>query len=151
MIKNKLILVAGAFLLTLSAVSAQSDPVKGMRMTSENYTGEVFIKPLDRTDKYILTKITFAPGSFNNWHIHPNATQTMLVVEGQGYYQEEGKPRQLLRVGESVTTPANVKHWNGSTPTDSITVVSVSEITDDVHILWKGKVSEKVFNTRELE
>lgn len=151
MIKNKLILVVGAFLLIVSTASAQTDPVKGMKMNSENYTGDVYIKPLDRTDKHILTKITFAPGSFNDWHIHPNATQTMLVVEGQGYYQEEGKPRQLLRAGESVTTPPNVKHWNGSTPTDSVTVVSVSEITGDTHILWKGKVSEEAFNAPEFE
>lgn len=118
-------------------------------MTSENYVGEVYIKPLERTDTYILTKITFAPGSYNDWHIHPNASQTTYVVEGQGYYQEEGKPRQLLRAGESVTTPANVKHWNGSTPDDPVTVVTVSEITTDAHISWLGKVSKEVFEAPE--
>lgn len=147
--KNKIIIAVVTLLLTITAAMAQTDSLKGNKMTSENYIGEVYIKPLERTDKYMTTKITFAPGSYNNWHIHPNVVQTILVVEGQGYYQEEGKPRQLLRKGESVTTPANVKHWNGSTPAGAVTVLTVSEIADDSHISWMGKVSPDVFNAPE--
>lgn len=149
MFKNKIILAAGSLLLTLTAVTAQTDSLKGTKMTSENYVGEVYVKPLEKTDKYMITKITFAPGSLNDWHIHPNASQTILVVEGQGYYQEEGKSRQLLRVGESAIIPANVKHWNGSTPTDSVVIVTVSEIVQDKHISWQGKVSKKLFYATE--
>lgn len=147
--KNKIIIAVVTFLFTVTAATAQTDSLKGMKMTSENYVGEVYIKPLERTDKNMTTKITFAPGSYNDWHIHPNASQTTLVVEGQGYYQEEGKPRQLLRTGESVTTPANVKHWNGSTPVGAVTVITVSEIADNSHITWLGKVSPDVFNAAE--
>lgn len=147
--KNKTIIAVVTFLVTVTAATAQTDSLKGNKMTSENYVGEVYIKPLERTDKYMTTKITFAAGSYNDWHIHPNAAQTTLVVEGQGYYQEEGKPRQLLRTGESVTTPANVKHWNGSTPEESATVITVSEIADDSHISWLGKLSPDVFNAPE--
>lgn len=146
---NKITLAVGALLLTATAASAQTDSLKGTKMTSEHYVGEVYIKPLDRTGTYMTTKITFAPGSLNDWHIHPDAAQTMLVVEGQGYYQEEGKPRQLLRMGESVTTPANVKHWNGSTPTDPVTVITVSQIAGESHITWEGKVLDEIFNAPE--
>lgn len=146
---NKIFLIFGAFLLTVSTVSPQTGSLKGIKMTPDNYVGEVYVKPLEKTDTYMTTRITFGPGSLNDWHIHSNAMQMMLVVEGKGYYQEEGKPRQLLRAGDSVSTPANVKHWNGSTPTDSVTVITVSEIADNPHVSWQGRVSEDIFNAPE--
>lgn len=36
--------------------------------------------------------VTFEPGCRNNWHIHHNGFQILLVTGGEGWYQEEGKP-----------------------------------------------------------
>ena len=62
-----------------------------------------------------LSVILIIPGmsvltkTLNEWHIHPDANQLMYVVSGQGYYQEEGKPVRLIKAGDYVMTPANVK------------------------------------------
>ena len=40
--------------------------------------------------------------------------QLLICVDGEGWYQEEGKPAQSLSVGDVVTIPANVKHWHGA-------------------------------------
>ena len=38
----------------------------------------------------------------------------LICVDGEGWYQEEGKKPQSLKVGDVVTIPANVKHWHGT-------------------------------------
>ena len=40
--------------------------------------------------------------------------QLLICVDGEGWYQEEGKPAQSLSIGDVVTIPANVKHWHGA-------------------------------------
>lgn len=53
----------------------------------------------------------------NNWHIHHAAKgggQLLLCVDGEGWYQEAGKPARSLKPGDVVTIPAEVKHWHGA-------------------------------------
>ena len=38
----------------------------------------------------------------------------MICVDGEGWYQEEGKPAQALKLGDVVEIPAEVKHWHGA-------------------------------------
>ena len=40
--------------------------------------------------------------------------QVLICVEGEGWYQEEGKPAQNLKPGDIVEIPANIKHWHGA-------------------------------------
>ncbi|CAM4251247.1 Cupin domain-containing protein [Paenibacillus typhae] len=54
--------------------------------------------------------VTFEPGCRNNWHIHRNGYQLLLVTGGEGWYQEEGQPAQLLKAGDVVVTHDGVKH-----------------------------------------
>ena len=37
-------------------------------------------------------------------------------MAGRGYYQEAGKPAQLLVPGDVVNIPPEVKHWHGAAP-----------------------------------
>ena len=50
-----------------------------------------------------VSNVTFEPGCRNNWHIHHNGYQILLVTSGEGWYQEAGKPAQLLHPGDVVT------------------------------------------------
>ena len=38
----------------------------------------------------------------------------MKCVDGEGWYQEDGKDAQSLKPGTVVTIPAGVKHWHGA-------------------------------------
>ena len=57
--------------------------------------------------------VTFAPGVRNNWHIH-KAGQILMVTDGTGWHQEEGKKAVPLKKGSIVKIPAEVKHWHGA-------------------------------------
>lgn len=58
--------------------------------------------------------VTFEPGCRNNWHIHRDGYQILLVTGGEGWYQEEGKPAQALKSGDVIVTHDGVKHWHGA-------------------------------------
>ncbi|MGN0445767.1 MAG: cupin domain-containing protein [Acutalibacteraceae bacterium] len=90
----------------------------GDRLPEDAFHGEAYLKELIRKDTTYnfpqTNNITFAPGAHSNWHTHGG--MVLLVTGGVGYYQEEGKPAQIIRKGDVVNIPAGVKHWHGATP-----------------------------------
>ena len=59
---------------------------------AEFNTGTVHIAVLSRSERQMTTNFFFEKGSRNSWHYHPGATQVLMVLRGEAYYQEEGKP-----------------------------------------------------------
>lgn len=83
---------------------------------AQYFTGRSFLAPVS-TEQVGIFNVTFEPGCRNNWHIHHAAKgggQLLLCVDGEGWYQEEGKPARSLKPGDVVTIPAEVKHWHGA-------------------------------------
>ncbi len=81
------------------------------------FIGNSYLNPLAKTDNIFIANVTFEPGCRNNWHIHKaskNGGQILICVDGEGWYQEEGKEAQSIKKGDVVTIPANVKHWHGA-------------------------------------
>ena len=83
------------------------------------FIGQSYLKPLTDLNKtsLFIANVTFEPGCRNNWHIHHSTKgggQILICVEGEGWYQEEGKETQSLKPGDIVSIPANVKHWHGA-------------------------------------
>ena len=83
------------------------------------FIGNSYLKPLAKSEesKISISNVTFEPRCRNNWHIHhakSGGGQMLICVEGEGWYQEEGKPAQSLKPGDVVIIPANVNHWHGS-------------------------------------
>ena len=77
------------------------------------FVGQSYLKMLT-TEGVVIGNVTFEPGCRNNWHIHHQGGQILLVTGGRGYYQEWGKPARELKPGDIVNIPANVKHWHGA-------------------------------------
>lgn len=82
------------------------------------FIGQSYLKPLtDPKETVFIANVTFEPGCRNNWHIHhadKGGGQLLICVDGEGWYQEEGKPAQSLKPGDVVTIPPEVKHWHGA-------------------------------------
>lgn len=85
---------------------------------AQYFIGQSYLNPVTAPDAYLpIFNVTFEPGCRNNWHIHhadKGGGQVLVCVDGQGWYQEEGKPAQALNPGDVVEIPANVKHWHGA-------------------------------------
>ena len=73
------------------------------------FIGQSYLKPLtDPKETVFIANVTFEPGCRNNWHIHhadKGGGQLLICVDGEGWYQEEGKPAQSLKPGDVVTIP----------------------------------------------
>lgn len=82
------------------------------------FIGNSYLNPLtDSKETLFLANVTFEPGCRNNWHIHhakSGGGQLLVCVDGEGWYQEEGKEAISLKPGIVITIPANVKHWHGA-------------------------------------
>lgn len=88
-----------------------------------------------------IGNVTFAPGARNNWHSH-RVGQVLLVTGGEGWYQEEGEPAQLLKKGDVVNIPPNVKHWHGATKDSWFVHLAMTPGETD----WLEPVEDEWFN-----
>lgn len=80
------------------------------------FMGETFLNSLAQSpDRSVsVGTVDFEPGSRNNWHIHTDGYQILLVTGGEGWYQEFGKSAQSLQAGDVVITDKGIKHWHGA-------------------------------------
>ncbi len=90
----------------------------GMAVNSEAFTGTAYLSPMIPLDDVYnfpqTNNVTFEPGARSGWHTHGG--MIILGTGGTGYYQEEGKPAQIIRKGDVVECPEGVKHWHGAAP-----------------------------------
>ena len=82
------------------------------------FIGNSYLNPLtDPKNTVFVANVTFEPSCRNNWHIHhaeQGGGQILICVDGEGWYQEEGKAPVSLTKGSVVTIPTGVKHWHGA-------------------------------------
>ena len=114
------------------------------------FIGQSYLKPLTGPDDYLaIHNVTFEPGCRNNWHVH-HATagggQVLICVEGEGWYQEEGKPAQSLKPGDIVEIPANVKHWHGAKKDSWFSHLAFGLPGEDCSNEWLEPVTDEVYN-----
>ncbi|MBP3227851.1 MAG: carboxymuconolactone decarboxylase family protein [Bacteroidaceae bacterium] len=80
---------------------------------AQYFIGQSYLAPLDAANGGPVN-VTFEPRCRNNWHVHHDAVQVLVCVNGRGWYQEWGKPAIELKPGITVCVPAEVKHWHGA-------------------------------------
>ena len=145
----KQILYTIALFAALStAAVAQDVPIfpKGEISTTDNHTGTVWLTELNKPDSifnFSLAQATFAPGAKLDWHIHP-AGQYLLITNGVGYYQERGKPIQVVHKGDIIKCLPGVEHWHGASPDGSFTYVATTP-TQKGKTIWLKRVTDEEY------
>jgi quercetin dioxygenase-like cupin family protein len=86
--------------------------------------------------------VTFEPACRNNWHIHRDGYQILLVTGGEGWYQEDGKPAQLLKPGDVIVTHDGVKHWHGATKDSWFQHIAITAGKPE----WLEPVDDETYN-----
>ena len=117
------------------------------------FIGQSYLKTLTDPDDYLpIHNVTFEPGCRNNWHIHhasKGGGQVLVCAEGEGWYQEEGKPAQRLRPGDIVEIPANVKHWHGATANSWFSHLAFGFPGEDTNNEWLDPVGNEQHGAME--
>ena len=113
------------------------------------FIGNSYLNPLAKTENMSISNVTFEPRCRNNWHIH-NATkgggQILICVDGEGWYQEEGKEAQSLKPGDVVVIPANVKHWHGAKANSWFSHLAVEVPGENTSNEWCEPVTDEEYN-----
>lgn len=117
---------------------------------SKYFIENSYLKPLNNPKEcnVFLANVTFEPKCRNNWHIHHSSSgggQILICTEGEGWYQEEGKPAQRLKVGDVVTIPANVKHWHGATEDSWLSHIAVEVPGENTKNEWCQPVADEEY------
>ena len=122
---------------------------KGEKAPADYFTETAWIQllvPNDSTLNCQIGNVVFEPGARNNWHTHP-AGQILIVTDGTGYYQEKGKPVQLLRKGDVVTILPGVVHWHGASTDSAFTHIAVNANTQHGIVDWLERVTDEEYNS----
>ena len=142
--KQKLFLMLLTLAISITVAAQETIFPAQFTAPAEFNTGKVNISVLSRSEHQMTTNFLFRRGSRNSWHYHPNATQVLMILSGEAYYQEEGKPKKLLRKGDVVTTAPNLRHWNGATPWSDCECITVSDIVPgEEHAVQLRKVTDE--------
>lgn len=126
---------------------------KGERITNAYFIGAAWLEmlvPPDSTFNCPIGNVTFEPGARNNWHKHPGG-QILLVTGGKGYYQEAGKPAQVLHAGDIVKIAPNVKHWHGAAPDSWFVHLAISTNPQKGDAEWLEPVTDAEYNKLPVE
>lgn len=75
-----------------------------------------------KTFDVVVSDVIFEPSARNSWHSHPGG-QILIATAGKGYYQEKGKPIQVLKPGDVIAIAPDVN------------IGTVRPPTADLHIL----------------
>lgn len=117
---------------------------KGAGGAKEYFTGTVYANiPVSPTDGYETTlgKVTFSAKARTNWHKHPTG-QILVVTSGVGYYQEKGKPVQIIREGDVIKIPLNVEHWHGAAHESEMVHLAIVPGKPESGTLWLKPVTD---------
>lgn len=127
------------------------DDLPSSKNIGDNFTGNVRVDPAFETkapQRVYGAYVTFEPGARTKWHSHPLG-QTLIVTSGAGLTQEWGKPVQVIRRGDIVLCPPNVKHWHGALPSKAMTHLAIGERADGKSVNWLESVSDEQYQAQE--
>lgn len=105
------------------------------------FIGDSYLNSLISADDNIdvhVANVSFKPDCRNNWHVHHNGYQLLLVTAGEGWYQEFGKPAQKLHPGDAVAIHEGVKYWNGATKDSWFSHIAITKGSSE----WLEEVSD---------
>ncbi len=109
------------------------------------FIGQSYLKPLSN-EQVNISNVTFEPKCRNNWHIHHNGGQILLVVEGRGWYQEWNKEPRELKKGDVVNIAPEVKHWHGAAKDSWFTHIAIAVPAENSSTEWLEEVADKEYN-----
>lgn len=109
------------------------------------FVGQSYLAPIS-DGAFPIFNVTFEPGCRNHWHNHratKGGGQVLICVGGEGYYQEWGKDAVKLQPGDTVTIPANTKHWHGASKDSWFSHLAFEIPGENTSTEWNDPVSEE--------
>ncbi|MUP45965.1 cupin domain-containing protein [Gramella sp. BOM4] len=120
---------------------------KGEKGPDKNFTGNAYNYTMlmpDSTYTTVVGNVYFEPGARSNWHTHPGG-QILVITDGVGYHQIEGKPVETIRKGDVVKCPPETKHWHGASAETGLQQIYIVPNTEKGIVNWMEAVTEEQY------
>ncbi len=95
---------------------------------AEFFDGKAWFGPMDEPDDpegLLALGVLFEPGARTHWHHHPGG-QTLCVVSGGGYVENDTGERITISAGDVVSVPPGEVHWHGANETSYMMHLSLT-------------------------
>jgi quercetin dioxygenase-like cupin family protein len=122
---------------------------KGEPAPDEYFTGNAYPFELVAADSIYTTlagNVYFEPGARSNWHTHPSG-QILIITDGVGYSQIEGQEIKVIKKGDVVKYPPNVRHWHGASPDTGLQQLYIIPNTEKGIVEWMEPVTDEFYNS----
>lgn len=123
---------------------------KGEKGSEEFFTGNAYPTSLVAADSIHTTlagNVYFEPGARSHWHTHPSG-QILIITDGVGYHQIEGQPIEVIKKGDVVKCPPNVKHWHGASPYVGLQQLYFIPNTEKGIVEWMEPVTDEQYSIK---
>ena len=120
---------------------------QGPKAPNTHYIGEAWINAVMQGGgelNYNITKATFRANSTLDWHKH-STPQVLIVVEGEGYYQERGKEPMIMRKGDVIKCNKELEHWHTSSKETMVTYLAIYDGTQPT--IWTEQLTQEYYDS----
>lgn len=119
---------------------------EGFKAPNTHHIGDAWLNSLIRAEddfNYNITQATFSPNSTLDWHKH-TSPQIIIIIEGEGYYQERGREPVILKKGDVIKCEKETEHWHTSTADSRVSYIAIygSEPT-----IWTEKLTQEYYDS----
>lgn len=108
------------------------------------FTGQTYLKRLVENDGVFnssIADVVFEPKARTNLHKHTGG-QILLVMSGEGGYQERNGEIRILHKGDVVEIKPNVEHWHGASPDSWFEHISIETNLPNNESTWLEPVKD---------
>ncbi|MFD0862589.1 cupin domain-containing protein [Sungkyunkwania multivorans] len=131
MIKGLVIMIVAALPLFVHAQNEEyalsSYLSEGVKAPNTHHLGDAWLNFLVKADDDFdknITQATFGPNATLDWHKHVT-NQVIIVVAGEGYYQERGKEPIVIKKGDVIHCMKDTEHWHTSSADSSVSYIAI--------------------------
>ncbi|MEL0240715.1 MAG: cupin domain-containing protein [Flavobacteriaceae bacterium] len=119
---------------------------EGFKAPNTHFIGEAWLNGVLSADEelpYGITKATFKANSTLDWHYH-SSIQVLIVVEGEGYYQEKGKAAIRMKTGDVIRCEKGTEHWHASSKESDVTYLALYGGTEPT--TWTEVLTQEAYD-----
>ncbi|MCF7559715.1 cupin domain-containing protein [Sabulilitoribacter multivorans] len=119
---------------------------EGVKAPNTHHIGDAWLNFLVKADddiNYNITQATFSANSTLDWHKH-TTPQVIIIVEGEGYYQERGKEPIILKKGDVIKCEKDIEHWHTSTADSEVSYIA---IYGNEPTIWTEKLTQEYYKS----
>lgn len=114
---------------------------------ASSFVGTVTVTPLFSATELSNPSgavVEFTPGARTAWHTHP-AGQTLVILSGIGWVQQEGGDKLEVKAGDVVRFPPHVRHWHGASATNSMSHIAITPVVNGSGVDWLEQVTDETY------